>query len=182
MAKPLSAADASLFTALYTDAETMRFIGPPLSHERAARGFHRLLALMNEPAADQRVFTLVERESGEAVGICSLQHIEAHPDAPPTASLIARARRAEAGIIIDAAHRFQGFAKEGLQGLLRHAFQRLLIDEVWVRIAVDHTVVEKLVIGVGLFPDVRTTATGGPLATRIWSARRDSWVHAAGRL
>ena len=154
-----------LFCDLYSDAETMRFIGPPLSRERAARGFRSVLKLMRRESADQVFFTISTRDTGEAVGISSIQHL----DIP--------GRRAEAGIIIGSPHRSQGFAKEGLSGLIHFAFDNLPIDEVWVQIAVDHTVVEKLVIAVGLIRGAQTT--GGQSTLRIWTAHRDSWLRSA---
>jgi ribosomal-protein-alanine N-acetyltransferase len=169
--RPLAEADEALFCDLYADAETMRFIGPPLSRERAARGFRSILKLMRVESADQVFFTISDRDTQQAIGISSIQHLDP------------AGRRAEAGIIIASKHRARGFAKEGLSGLLRFAFDTLPIDEVWVQIAVDHTVVEKLVIGVGLARGAQITAKGGQSAMRIWSAHRDSWTHpAAGNL
>lgn len=159
----MSREDESLFCDLYSDAETMRFIGPPLARERAARAFHSLLRSMRDSEADQVFFTISDTRSRDTLGICSLQHIDR------------QGRRSEAGIIIGSNYRSRGCAREGLSGLIRFAFDTLPIDEVWVQIAVDHTVVEKLVISVGLARGAQTTANGGQIATRIWSARRESW-------
>jgi len=159
----MTEADAALFCDLYTDAETMRFIGPPLSPERAARGFRNILRLMRQPSADRVFFTLSERSSGDAIGIGSIQHL----DIP--------GRCAEAGMIIGAKHRNRGWAREGLSGLIRFAFEHLPLDEVWVQIHADHTVVEKLVVSVGLsWGSTAVTHVSDPVM-RIWSARRDTW-------
>ena len=49
--RPLRADDEALFLDLYTDAETMRYIGEPLSLERAKRSLRKLSGV------DQRVAT-----------------------------------------------------------------------------------------------------------------------------
>jgi RimJ/RimL family protein N-acetyltransferase len=166
--RPMDEADEALFCDLYSDAETMRFIGPPLLRERAARGFHTILRLMRRPAADQVFFTLRETISIDGadceakVGIASIQHIDL------------TTRSAEAGIIIGSKHRDRGFARATLAGLIRFGFERLQLDEVWVRINADHTVAGKLVRSVGL-REGSTDAHDCDSSLRLWSARRASW-------
>jgi RimJ/RimL family protein N-acetyltransferase len=159
----LSADDEALFCHLYTDAETMRFIAPPLSLERAQRAFRSAVRLTHKASTDRLFYALITAD-GQPVGISSLLQI----DLPN--------RRLEAGILILAAHRARGFAREGLQGLLIHAFATFPIDEVWVQIAVDHTVVEKLVMSVGLVRGAEVAADADHFATRIWSAQRTRWL------
>jgi RimJ/RimL family protein N-acetyltransferase len=161
--RPMAEADAAVFCDLYSDAETMRFIGEPLSHERATRGFRSALKLMRRPTADQAFFTLSARESGECVGIGSIQHLDI------------AGRSAEVGMIICSPYRDRGFAREGLSGLIGFAFAQLPIDEAWARVHADHTVVEKLVISVGLTRGSKTQAHDGDAVMRVWSAQRDSW-------
>jgi RimJ/RimL family protein N-acetyltransferase len=171
--RPMAEADEALFCDLYSDAETMRFIGPPLSRERAARGFRNMLRLMRRPDADQVFFTLNglpsdTRVAGATLGIASIQHV----DIP--------ARRAEAGVVIGSQYRDQGFAREVLSGLIRFAFERLHLDEIWVQIHADHTVVEKLVVSVGLSLGSSVDAPDSGAVMRIWSAQRATWLHRSG--
>lgn len=161
----LESADEAVFCELYTDAETMRFIGPPLSPERAARAFRRALTLSHRPQSARRFFAMLDRQTAHYVGIGSLQQID----------LVQR--RAEAGLLITTPCRAQGYATEALRGLISHAFATYGLDEVWVQIAVVHTVVEKLVIGVGLDRGAEVAADADHFATRIWSIRRDAWRH-----
>jgi RimJ/RimL family protein N-acetyltransferase len=168
--RPMAEADEALFCDLYSDVETMRFIGPPLSRERASRGFRNMLRLMRRPAADQVFFTLNglasdARVAGATLGFASIQHV----DVP--------ARRAEAGVVIGSQYRDRGFAREVLSGLIRFAFERLDLDEIWVQIHADHTVVEKLVVSVGLSRGSSADAYDSDAVMRIWSARRATWLH-----
>lgn len=157
--------DAALFCELYTDAETMRFIGPPLSPERVARAFQTALRVTYRAPSDRQFFAMLDRHTTHAVGIGSLQQID-----------LAQ-RRAEAGLLIATPHRAQGYATEALRGLISHAFATYPLEEVWVQIAVVHTVVEKLVISVGLHRGAEVAADTDRFATRIWSIRRDAWSH-----
>jgi RimJ/RimL family protein N-acetyltransferase len=159
----LCAGDEALFCSLYTDAETMRFIAPPLSMERAQRAFRSAVRLTQQPSTDRLFYALIAGD-GQPVGISSLLQIDLQN------------RRLEAGILILGAHRARGFAREGLRGLLVHAFATLPIDEVWVQIAVDHTVVEKLVMSVGLVRGAEVAADANHFRTRIWSAQRSRWL------
>lgn len=167
--RPMAEADEALFCDLYSDAETMRFIGPPLSRERAARGFRNMLRLMRQPDADQVFFTLNGRPSDThlacaTLGIASIQHV----DIP--------GRRAEAGLVIGSQYRDQGVAREVLSGLIRFAFEHLHLDEIWVQIHADHTVVEKLVVSVGLSRGSSADTHASDTVMRIWSARRATWL------
>jgi RimJ/RimL family protein N-acetyltransferase len=175
---PISEADAPLFCDLYCDPQTMRFISQPMSRERAARAFHRIIGETRQAAADQVFFTMspvacqaaVDTdasadafEPSAAIGISSIHHI----DSPN--------RRAEAGIVLGSQHWDRGYAREILAGLIQFAFERLPLDEIWVQIHADHTVVEKLVVSVGLSKGSTVDAYDPGAAIRIWSAHRDTW-------
>lgn len=162
--RPLSESDEPLYCGLYTDAETMRFIGPPLTLLCATRSFHAALRLTRRQPAKRLFFTLVHKTTLQTVGICSVQGIDASQ------------RRAEAGIIIAPASRAHGFAAEGLSALVTRAFDVLPIDEVWVQIALDHAIVERLVISVGFSQGGEIAPTHERKAQRIWSAFRQSWL------
>jgi RimJ/RimL family protein N-acetyltransferase len=164
--RTLEQVDESLYGHLYTDAETMRFIGPPLSAERAARSFRAALALTNRQPARQQLFAVVEIATQRAIGIGSLQGIDPQQ------------RRVEVGIMIEAAARSHGYATEGLACLVQQAFRTLPVDEVQARIAATHTVVERLVISVGFSPHGDMAGDDGR-ELRLWRVHRGSWQASA---
>jgi RimJ/RimL family protein N-acetyltransferase len=182
--RPIAARDAWLYEHLYTDAETMRFIGEPLSRERAATSFRKVLASMQRQPIEQLFLTVIEKATQSDVGICSLQNFDAH------------ARSVQAGVMFVAAARAKGYGKEAFIGLIQQVFANLPVDELWVQFAVDHVAVQRGVISVGFAR--RTDAAGrnealqeaqrnepgtgtldapaAPAATlNAWSVRRDSW-------
>lgn len=169
--RPLAAGDASLYQHLYTDAETMLFIGEPLSPERAAKSFRSALAGMRRQPIEQLFLTVEEAATSTDVGICSLQNLD-------------RERRCvQAGIMFVASARARGYSKEGFIGLIQQVFAELPVDELWVQFAVDHVAVQRAVLSVGFAR--RTEAVEGsrnePAAGQTqghgnaWSVRRHTW-------
>ena len=162
--RPLGPQDSALYCHLYTDQETMRFIGAPMTTERAARSFSTALAGMNRDPIERLFFIVVEKASRRDVGICSLQNFDA------------QRRSVQAGVMFVAGARAQGYSKEGFTGLIRQVFAHLPVDELWVQFAADHIVVERAVISVG-FERRREEAPGdGQQPHSVWFVRRDSWL------
>jgi RimJ/RimL family protein N-acetyltransferase len=118
--RTLAGSDLALFRYLYTDAEVMRFIGRPLSASEAAASFRATLAATRGPQGP-RFFAIVEKHSGRAVGLCSIQPVEM------------RERSAEIGIMLGRAARRRYYASEALAALVAAAWRTLPIDTVWVQ-------------------------------------------------
>ncbi len=164
--RPIVAADAALFEHLYTDAETMRFVGAPLAPERAARSFRTALAGMQRQPIEQLFLTVVEKSSQTDVGICSLQNFDAV------------SRSVQAGVMFIESARAKGYAKEGFTGLIQQVFTHLPVDELWVQFAIDHVAVQRAVLSVGF-----ARRSNGACQRNgqddgqgnAWSVRRDSW-------
>jgi RimJ/RimL family protein N-acetyltransferase len=161
--RPLGPQDSALYCHLYTDEETMRFIGAPLAPERAARSFSSALAGMNRDPIERLFLTVVEKASQQDVGICSLQNFDA------------QGRSVQAGVMFVARARSQGYSKEGFIGLIQQVFAHLPVDELWVQFAADHIVVERAVISVGFERRRDAVPEDGPRRS-AWSVRRDSWL------
>lgn len=152
--------DEPLYAHLYTDEETMRFIGTPLSAERAARAFRTALAGMQRDPIERLFLAVIEKSSATTVGICSLQDFD-------------RALRSvQAGIIFVASARAHGYSKEAFTGLIGRVFAELPVDELWVQFAADHVAVQRAAISVGF----GRREASGPGQRSIWSIRRDNWL------
>jgi len=162
--RPLAPQDSALYCHLYTDEETMRFIGAPMAPERAARSFGSALAGMNRDPIERMFLTVVEKASQQDVGICSLQNFDAER------------RSVQAGVMFVARARAQGYSKEAFIGLIQQVFAHLPVDELWVQFAADHIVVERAVISVGFERRRGIAPESGPRRISVWSVRRDSWL------
>jgi len=161
--RPLGPQDSPLFCHLFTDEETMRFIGAPMAPERAARSFSSALAGMSRDPVERLFLTVVEKASNQDVGICSLQSFDA------------QRRSVQAGVMFIAPARAQGYAKEAFTGLIQQVFAHLPVDELWVQFATEHVVVERGVLSVG-FERRRDVAPAGGPQHSVWCVRRDSWM------
>ncbi|HEY5760885.1 MAG TPA: GNAT family N-acetyltransferase [Steroidobacter sp.] len=162
--RPLGPQDSTLYCHLYTDQETMRFIGAPMTPERAARSFSSALAGMNRDPIERLFFTVVEKASRRDVGVCSLQNFDA------------QRRSVQGGVMFVAPARAQGYSKEGFTALIQQAFVYLPVDELWVQFAADHIVVERVATSIGFEPRRDAASEDGPQRWSVWSVHRDSWL------
>ncbi|MDY6948134.1 MAG: GNAT family N-acetyltransferase [Pseudomonadota bacterium] len=168
--RPLDSEAAALYTHLYSDAETMRFIGAPLSPEQAAKSFRKALAGMQRQPIEQLFLTVMERQTRTDVGICSLQNLDAGQ------------RSVQAGVMFIAAARARGYSKESFIGLIQQVFAQLPVDELWVQFALDHVAVQRAVLSVG-FARRKVTAADDRSepgaqsneSATAWSVRRATW-------
>jgi RimJ/RimL family protein N-acetyltransferase len=130
--RPLASGDETLYCHIYTDADTLRHIGAPLPAEAARRSF--AAALRGNAAAEPREIFLVPvaRAAGLGLGITGLRAIDRS------------ARRAEAGLLLTAAARGQGLARELLAGLVQRGFACLPLDEIYVDYAPHNLAMARL--------------------------------------
>ncbi len=161
--RPVSEADAPLFCDLYEDPETMRFVGRPLSRERAQRSFRIVLASLNSYPRERLFLVMVERATQQAIGMAAFQNFDAHQ------------RRAEAGIVLGSGSRGRGFGTEGLRGLVAYAFAALPVDEVWIQHAIEHLTAWRVPHRLGFSLNTDTSTYGVAQGRCVWSAYRRSW-------
>lgn len=161
--RPLSAEDEALFVQLYTDDESMRFIGAPLSAERATRSFRAALRGMRGNPIERLFLTVIEKDTAATVGVYSLQDYDE------------QRRSVQAGVMILAAARAKGYSKEGLIGLIPRVFAELAVDELWVQIAADHAAGHRSATSVGFVRRHEPAPDGQPGQLSVWSVRRHTW-------
>ena len=161
--RPLSECDEALYCELFTDADTMRYIGPRMSLDRAARSFRLAVALTRRSPAKGLFFTVAMRSLQRKIGICSIQQID------PIR------HRAEAGVVLKSFARAQGVAREILPALVERALNSLPVDEIWLQYSKDHSLAERLFIAAGFSRCLDAAAYGEGPGKRVWSAQRKSW-------
>ncbi|MEO6065309.1 MAG: GNAT family N-acetyltransferase [Lysobacterales bacterium] len=136
-ARRLCADDEPLFCSLYTDPDTMRFIGEPLSIACAARRFREVLALMRVDPPEQWFCALVDHKSNLELGLCGVARID-------------RMRgRAELGVILQKSARRRGLGREAWAGLVEATLGSLSIREVWAQYAPGHEAFDRIAAGLG---------------------------------
>lgn len=153
----LSAADQQLFCELYTAPETMRFIALPQSPQQALRNFGKALRLTHERKLQLRFYTILHRETGEAIGICGVQR--------------PRSRRyLEAGIMLSKRAVGQGFGSEAFAALLKHTFRTCRVHRLFASVHAENLAAQGLVRTLGF---TRQRA-GARESSHWWSVSRAS--------
>lgn len=157
-ARAIRSVDEELFCRLYSDAETMRHIGTPLTADAAAARFR---CIVRARAGAPYLFTL-STVDGTATGLCGIVQI------------CATRRRAEIGMMLLPSARARGFATEVLPALTAATFVAFPIDRVWVQYAPAHDAAERLVVRVGF-----KSCMDGEIAEKqsgnvIWAVDRPS--------
>jgi RimJ/RimL family protein N-acetyltransferase len=163
LVRPLSLADEEIYCFLYTDEEMMRFVGEPLSRERAQRSFRKAVELSSRRPLRRLFMTVIQRDAGIPAGVCSIQQVDLRRDA------------AEVGIMLRPDARGRSMAKEALTGLIEVVFRSVGAREVWAEIPAAHTAAAGLLTRLGF---ASTDERAGPaLSPRrsIWSIRADGW-------
>ncbi len=160
--RPLLAQDEAMFCDLYTDAETMRFIGPPLTAERASRSFRKLLASADDSPPERVFLAILEKASQRPLGTCAIVQFDAGMT------------RAEVGIMLKSDARAKGYAREALGGLVKMAFSVFPVDGIWVECSALNPVVERMVGSIGFTLCDSIALDAGSLSQRIWSVHRPS--------
>jgi RimJ/RimL family protein N-acetyltransferase len=168
--RPLSECDETLYCELFTDPDTMRYIGPKMSPDRAARSFRKAVALTRRLPAQRLFFTVAMRSVQRKIGLCSIQQIDP------------MRRRAEAGVVLKSFARAQGFAREILPALVERALTTYPVDEIWLQYSKDHSLNERLFTAAGFAPCFDPRAYGEGPDKRVWSAHRGSWGRSVAEL
>lgn len=154
-------ADEALFSGLYTDPETMRFIGPPLGPACARRCFLALTEREGQ-SRGRHFFSMLDKATRRRIGICGLQ--------PPDPYMA----HAEAGVLVVPDARAKGYAREGLSALVETVFESSSLVRVWVQCSALNPLVERMVSSIGFTLDDANAVGVGVLLQRVWSVYRSS--------
>jgi RimJ/RimL family protein N-acetyltransferase len=153
--RPLDGSDAALYCQLYTTAELMRFIAPPLSMEAAQRSFE--VALRNQSPRPQR-WIIHGKQGGEAIGLLGL---------------IGSGDRPEIGVMLVAPAHGRGIGSEAMQGMADHAFSAFGLQSICARQSVvDNPAVIRMMtrLGYTALPPTPERPQGGE-----WELPRSRW-------
>ena len=163
LVRPLQAGDEALFHGLYTDPETMRFIGKPLSAEQASSRFRKIVARQREPSLQGRFLAMLDKATWQPLGICGTSHYDV------------AARRLEVGLVLRREARAQGFAREALAALMERIFAVSPVIEIEVKFSAENRAAERGSIGLGFMPCADDAKEPGLLSERRWLVHRSSW-------
>lgn len=159
----LRASDVAFYCGLYSDLDTMRYIGPPLDDARAVRSFRTARAALRRAPAGLITFVIADRATRTPIGIGSL------------AFGAAEQRDVEAGIILHGAARARGYAREALAALVERVFAACPVDRIRALHSVDHSVAGRTIGSVGFERAGTTGESRGQTAMQVWMLDRTCW-------
>lgn len=138
--RPLAQQDEALYCGLFSDRETMRFVGESLSEYRALRSFRAALRAHQRVPSRDIFFSVRDNQREDAVGICCLQRID-------------RVRQcAEIGLMLQQHVRSQGVGKEVAAALIESAFAQLSVRQIWAQYSADNAAAARLFAAIGFRP------------------------------
>lgn len=161
--RPLTKDDEPLFHALYSDPETMRFIGDPWTPAEATKRFQKIISGQDWPTLMNRYLVIVRKSGSAPMGICGTSHYD------PVGM------RLEVGIVLLLARRGLGIGRESLTALVGRVFEESSVDEIYVRFAVANIAMRNLLLRVGFRPGEDTKGAGQNRVVCEWSIHRSSW-------
>ena len=158
--RALADTDLALYQALYTDAQTMQFIGPCLTEEQSARSFRAALAPGGH-LNGQRFLVAELGEPPHAIGLCGLS---------------LSVQGAELGIILLRQFRGSGIARATVSLLVNHTFEQFTGDWICVDYGALNLRAARLFAALG-FLARNGFAAKNPTRSLAWLARRQ-WQQA----
>lgn len=161
--RPLGDTDQQLYIDLYTGPDTMRYVGRPLTREKAVAYFKRAVHRQSEPSPGGKVFVIEEKSTQHRLGICA------------TANFDGQAASIETGVMLLPPFRAQGYARETLTALVDGIFTHAPVDEVRVQFSGLSLAAARLSERVGLRPPASAPQDTGAPSMRTWSIHKTTW-------
>ena len=157
--------DRDLCRQLFTDAETMKFLGGPLS-ERNANSRFRSMLRANERQPVRNLYMSVDSKADcVPLGLCSAVRIDP------------RIGRAELGLMMAASDRSKGMGREAFRGLIAAVLQEFSLKELQVHYHAQNAAAKRVLALSGFSFDAKSEdsreVTGSPLELAVLTS--ESW-------
>ncbi len=141
----LGAGDEALYCSLYTDAATMRWIGPVLTPAEALRGFRTSLRAWERPRPRRAIVVFRESHAeGKSIGIGGYFNARVDPDSDSI--------QAESGVMLQAGGRGQGLGTETFRALVEHGFHVMPVAALTARCSISNRACEAALRRAGFVP------------------------------
>ncbi|CAI3790652.1 GNAT family N-acetyltransferase [Rheinheimera sp. MM224] len=143
--RPLTQQDLQLYLDLYTNTETMVFVGETLQAEKAKNSFQIALRLNAKTPFKRLFLTIVEQ--GRCAGLCAINQWNSE-----TAQV-------EVGIMLLRPWHGQGYAAEALAALIQRVQQQFYTAVIKGDLDPENKAAVQLVVKTGFQPDLNCSRT-----------------------
>ncbi len=133
--RPLARRDIDAVFAMMSDCETMRYWDWPAFTDRDTVA--DVVAAQMEDAARGAALYWAVTLNGATIGSCDLSEIDRHH------------RRAEVGFLFNRAWWGNGYARETMDAVIAHGFERLQLQKLWARFHAGNAASQRLLERLG---------------------------------
>jgi [ribosomal protein S5]-alanine N-acetyltransferase len=160
----LAPQDEALYVALYTDADVMRHIAPPLSTSDAQASFAVALKRTHTKPAKQLFFAIERRADQQTIGICGMMQLDVEK------------KRAEVGMMLVPGTQGLKLGKEGLSALVKFVFSNFSVSELFVQYAGDSASSAGIARSVGFQEQLNSSKRQTTSLMREETMTRERWM------
>jgi [ribosomal protein S5]-alanine N-acetyltransferase len=160
----LAPQDAALYVALYTNADVMRHIAPPLSASEAMASFQFALKRTHTKPVKQLFFAIERQDTQATIGICGLMQFADN------------GTRAEVGMMLVPGTQGLKLGKEGLSALVKFVFSNFSVSELFVQYAGDSASSAGIARSVGFQEQLKSSTRQTTSLVREGTMTRKMWM------
>lgn len=153
--RPLSEEDRDLCCQLFTDVETMKFLGGPLSDQAANSRFRSMLRANGRQPVRNLYMSVASKANRVPLGLCSAVRIDP------------RIGRAELGLMIAASERSKGVGREAFCGLIATVLQGLCLKELQVHYHAENVAAKRVLTLAGFSFEPRSGVPGEAISSSL---------------
>ncbi len=165
--RPVAPRDWPVYRALYTDPDTMREVGDPLTGSAVEKSFATCLRKWTREPLRRAILAVTDAREGGTIGVCGIFNFREGPTVG--------AACAEVGVMLVAAERAKGIGDEALRAVIGCAFRNFPLDTVRCHVSTLNVRSESMVARIGFEP-VDAPPDPGPFANRSWLLSRERFT------
>lgn len=167
--RPLKQADWPIYRHLYTDPDTMRGVGDPLTGSAVEKSFAICLREWTRQPLRRVILAVTDTREGGTIGVCGIFNFRED-------STVGSAC-AEVGVMLVAAAQACGLGPEALRAVIACAFGNFPLDTVSCHVSTLNARSERMISRIGFEP-IDAQPDPGPFARRTWVLSRDRFTPA----
>ncbi len=156
-----------MYRALYTDPDTMREVGDPLTGSAVEKSFATCLRAWTRQPLRRAMLAATHSSNDATIGLGGIFNFREDPTVDGAC--------AEVGVMLVASARARGLGPEALRAVIACAFSNFSLDKVQCHVSTINTRSERMVARIGFEP-VDARPDPGPFANRTWLLSRERFT------
>lgn len=167
--RPVAPRDWPVYRDLYTDPDTVREVGDPLTASAVEESFEICLRAWTRQPLRRAILAATHDSDDAAIGLGGIFNFRAEPTLGGAC--------AEVGVMLVDFARARGLGPEALRAITACAFRNFPLDTVRCHVSTLNTRSERMVARIG-FEQSDAQPDPGPFANRTWLLPRERFTQA----